>query len=237
MSRLLIIVLLLLSHTIAFPNSTLKSRLIRGTPGDYIVTSQGANYCLLILRSLDNSRMVLEEISVEQSAIDLKKINWKNWVESKAPKALSWTALCFDLEKDRLAQCYSYLENQWLFMDESDYFVKELLGLTLKPTRDNERKRIGPAPEAGEIDRRKHWNPQFVLNGVKQKKTDYEVLRAKWPTDKTRLAGCIIELYLDPARPNFPFPYWLEIQHPHYTFKISTIDSGTGINSPMPKLK
>lgn len=235
MGRLLILLLLITSF--AFSNTTLKSRLIRGTPGDYIVTSQGAYYSLLLLRSIDASRLVLEEISIEQSNVDLKKISWKNWVENHAPKASSWTAIVFDLKKNTLDKCYSYHENQWLYLDDSDYFVKELLSLTLQPTRDNERKRVGPAPESGEIDRRKLWAPQFTLEGVKQKKTDYEVVRAKWPTDKTRLAGCIVELYLDPQRPNFPFPYWMEVQHPHYTFKVSTIDSGTGIISPMQKLK
>ncbi|MBS0629361.1 MAG: hypothetical protein JSS30_03950 [Verrucomicrobia bacterium] len=235
MTRLVLVLILIFS--IGYSNTTLKSRLIRGTPGDYIVTAQGENYSLLLLRSIDSNRLILEEISIEQENVDLKKINWKNWVENKAPRAISWTALVFDLEKNSLAQCYSFLEKQWVFIDESDYFVKELFTLTLRPTRDTERKRIGPPPEGGEIDRRKMWCPQFIFNGVKQKKTDFEVLRAKWPNDKTRLAGCILELYLDPEQPNFPFPYWMEVQHPHYTFKVSTIDSGSGINSPMPLLK
>jgi hypothetical protein len=228
------IVLFLLIASIAYPATTLKSRLVRGTPGDYIVTSQGGNYSLLLLRSIEGSKMVIEEISIEQDYVDLKKISWKNWVEKKAPQASSWTALYFDLENNKLTKCYSYLENQWMVMEGADHFVKELLMLTLQPTRDNERKRVGPAPEAGEIDRRKLWTPQFILDGAKQKKTDFEVLRAKWPNDQTRLAGCVIELYLDPQRPNFPFPYWTELQHPHFTFKVSTIDSGTGMTSPMP---
>lgn len=236
MTRLLTIILALLTLSTVYSNTTLKSRLIRGTPGDFIVAAQGENYSLLLLRSIDSKQMILEEISIEQENVDLKKLSWKNWIENKAPRAVSWTALVFDLEKNSLSQCYSYLEKQWIFIDETDYFVKELFNLPLRPTRDNERKRIGPAPEGGEIDRRKLWCPQFILNGAKQKKTDFEVIRGKWPSDKTRLAGCIIELYLDPARPSFAFPYWLEVQHPHYTFKVSIIDSGTGLQSPMPTL-
>ena len=145
--------------------------------------------------------------------------------------------MAFDLEKNTLAQCYSYLEKQWLFIENSEHFVKELLNLDLLPSRDNERKRIGPPPPPGEIDRRKLWNPQFTFEGVKQKKSTYEVLRSKWPNDKTRLAGSIIEMYLDAERPHFAFPYWMEVQSPHYTLKLSTIDSGTGMLSPMPQLK
>ncbi len=115
--------------------------------------------------------------------------------------------------------------------------MNQLLTLPFRPSRDNERKRVGPPPMPGEIDRRKLWKPQRILEGKKTKMTEYEVLRTKWPSDKTRLAGCIIEVYLDVNQPNFPFPYWMEIQSPHYTFKLNTVDSGRGIQSPMRPLK
>ncbi len=237
MKKCLLIALFLLFCSIAHPKGTLKERLVKSTPGDYIVTEQGNAYSLLLVRSIDKKRLVLEEISIERSKVDLKKLSWKNWVEKKAPGAGSWTAMCIDLEKNTLSQCFSYLENQWLFIDKSDYFLGQLFTLQLKPTRDNERKRIGPAPMPGEIDRRKLWKPQHVLEGKKNKKAEYEVLRSTWPSDKTKLAGCIIELYLDASRPDFPFPYWMEVQSPHYTFKLRTIDSGSGMKSPMRSLK
>lgn len=88
----------------------------------------------------------------------------------------------------------------------------------------------------GEIDRRKLWRPQLIRMGKKEKKAQFEVIRSTWPSDKTQLAGCVLELYLDAKNPHFPFPYWMEIQSPHYTLKVRAIDSGTGIFSPMPLL-
>ena len=231
------LIVFLLTFSIANANVTIKERLIRGNPGDFIVTEQGGNYSILLLRHLDNSRLVLEEITVEKNQIDLKKINWQKWIENRAPGALSWTSLVINLDTNILAQCFSYLENQWIFIEKSDYLFTQLLSLAFRPSKDTERKRIGPAPTPGEIDRRKLWKPQLIRDGKKAKKADYEVLRAKWPSVQTRLSGCIIELYLNVDEPSFPFPYWMEVQHPHYTFKIRTIDSGSGITSPMQLLK
>lgn len=237
MKKSILYLLFLLFTSLAYSDVTIKERLLKASPGDYIITAQGSNYSVLLVRSSENSRLTLEEITVEQNKIDLKKTSWKEFIERKAPQAISWTALVIDLEKEILAQCYSYTDRQWLLIEESDYFFGKLLSLPFRPTRDNERKRIGPAPMPGEIDRRKQWKPQLTREGKKTKKAEYEVLRSKWPADKTRLAGCIIELYLDAANPHFPFPYWMEVQHPHYTFKIRTVDSGSGINSPMTLIK
>lgn len=216
---------------------SLKNRLKSGQNGDYIVTVQGSLYSLLFVRFNGNSRVILEEIMVEKNQINLKKIDWKKWVENKAPGASSWLSLTLDLEKNTLAQCFSYLDKQWIFIEKSDYLLGTLLTLNLRATRENERKRIGPAPMAGEIDRRKLWKPQLFRLGKKMKQPNFEVLRASWPADKSRLAGCVLELYLDADDPAFPFPHWLEVQSPHYTFKLRAIDSGTGIISPMPLLK
>jgi len=236
MKKLLFVFLLFVTSLFG-ANDTLKNRILKGNIGDYVVTAQGSNYSLLLIRAMGDSRLTLEEIMVSQSNIDLKKINWNKWVENKAPGATSWTAFTFDLEKNTLDLCFSHLENQWLFIEKSDYIFGQLFTLPLRPTRDIERKRIGPAPMPGEIDRRKFWKPQLIKNGKKNKKPHFEIMRAKWPSDKTRLAGCVIELYLDGENLDFPFPYWMEVQSPHYTFKIRAIDSGKGLVSPVRLLK
>lgn len=222
---------------LCFADVTIKDRLTKASVGDFIVTEQGRNYSLLLVRHIDSSRMTLEEITVDKSNINLEKISWKSWVENKAPGAISWTGFILDLEKNTLLKGFSFLENQWLFIENSDYFFTNLLSLPFRPSKDNERKKIGPPPASGEIDRRKFWKPQLVREGKKAKSCEYEVLRSKWPADKTQLAGCIIEVYLDVEQPSFPFPYWLEVQHPHFIFKVHTIDSGIGIQSPAKLLK
>lgn len=232
-----ILLLLFLIPSLFFGDLTIKDRLCKAQPGDFIVTEQGGTYSLLLVRWIESSRITLEEITVEKSHIDLKKISWKSWIENKAPKAASWTAFVIDLEKNTLIRSFSFLDNQWVFIENIDYFFGKLLSLPFRPSKENERKKIGPSPMPGEIDRRKFWKPQLIREGKKASTCEYEVLRSTWPGDKTQLAGCIIEVYLDAQQPSFPFPYWLEVQHPHFTFKIRAIDSGTNIQSPARLLK
>jgi hypothetical protein len=140
-------------------------------------------------------------------------------------------------KKNTLAQCYSHNERQWILLENSDYYLKELLVLSFRPTKENERKRVGPPPSPGEIDRRRLWNPQLFRDGKKVAKAECEVVRALWPSDKSKLSGCTIELYLDATQPNFAFPYWLEVQSPNFTFKVRVADSGRGAASPMPLVR
>lgn len=236
MKKALLTILFILFSQIAFGGPTLKSRLTKANEGDFVVTAQGNIYSLLLIRSIEKERLVLEEVTIDQDLVDLKKVNWHQWIEKKAPGALSWNSYGIDLENNVLSQCFSHFQKQWIFIEKSDYYFAKLLTMDLRPTKDIERKKIGPAPMPGEIDRRKFWKPQMIREGKKISKPLYEVVRTKWPDDKTKLAGCIFELYLDADNTQFPFPYWMEVQHPHYTFKIRAVDSGRGICSPIPKL-
>lgn len=237
MRKKLIILFFIFIHTLLSANPTLKSRLLKANKGDFVVTAQGSVYSLLMVRDISKQEITLEEIDIEQTNIDLKKIKWQDWVNNKAPGSTSWMTMTIDLENNNIRECFSYTQKQWLFIEKSDYLFANLLSLPLRATKDHERKKIGPAPSPGEIDRRKLWHPQVIRSGKKIKDPHFEVLRTKWPQDKTRLAGCIFELYLDAENPSFPFPYWMEVQHPHFTFKVRTIDSGSGLQSPMPPLK
>lgn len=198
------------------------------------MTSQGGNYSVLLVRSIEPPRLVLEEITVPQSAP--KPDHWKEWVSKRAPSHTAWVAYVFDLDKNTIQQCYSYSQRQWLFIEKTDNFLLQLLILPLRETKENELKRIGPAPQSGESDRRKIWYPQLIWEGKKNEKPHFEVVRAKWPEDSSRLSGCVIELYLDSQSP-FPFPYWLEVQSSHYNFKMQSVDSGTQMISPMTPLR
>ncbi len=216
--------------------SSLKERLLKGKPGDFVVTAQGSNYSVLTIRENTGGRLALEEITIPQANIESAKTSWKEWVAKCAPGHTAWMGYSFDMENNTLRQCYSYSQRQWIFIEKSDYLLAQILTLNLKPTRERDRKRIGPPPFAGEADRRKLWLPQMMTNGKKVDRPRFEIVRATWPSDKSRLAGCILELYFDGKRTDFPFPLWLEVQSPHYTFKMRAIDSGEGLQSPMPLL-
>lgn len=235
--KILLSFFLFFTLNLGLAQTTIKSRLLKSQVGDFVVMEQGSTYSIVLVRYLDSSLLVLEEISVDQTQIDLKKISWPEWIKNRAPGAESWTSLVIDLNKNTLTHCYSHLDNQWLFIEKSDYFLRCLFELIFRPTKEEERKKIGPAPILGEPDRRKLWKPQLTRDGKTYDPAEYEVLRATWPADKTRVSGCVIEMYLDANHPQFPFPYWMEVQSPHYTFKMRAIDSGGGINSPVRLLK
>jgi hypothetical protein len=209
---------------------TLEQRFSSAQVGDFIVTAQESNYSLLFIRSITSDILLLEEISVPTHQVDVKNIYWREWVSNKAPGHTSWTLYEIDRKSGKLIECFSYSKNGWLFSDESEQFLTRLLSLQLNLVPEKERKKIGPPPVSNEEDRRSLWNPPLIIEGKKITKPSFEVLKTQWPDDGSRLSRCDIELYF---AKDFPFPYWLEIQSPHYAFKMRAIDSGHNLFSPM----
>lgn len=201
--------------------TTLKERLQKAQVGSYVITAQGGHHSLLLIRSLTNTQLILEEITFPSA---LNPGDWKKWMAQKAPGHTSWFIYTYDLEASRLVRCYSPLLKQENYLDPNDYFFARLLTLPLSPVKEADRKRIGPSPVPGETDHRKLWLPPVIRFNQKLPSSTLQVLQTRWPQDESRLAGCTLELYLDS---DFPFPYWLEIQSPHYNFKLQVLDSGT----------
>jgi hypothetical protein len=221
-----------LSSTQETPFS-LQQKFTQAQAGDFIVTAQEGNYSLLCIRSINADNLLLEEISIPEKLIDLKKIEWKKWVQDKAPGHTSWTLFEIDRKSGALIECFSYSKNGWLYLDESEQFFSKLLTLSLNSISEKERKKIGPQPAHGEIDQRSIWNPPLIIEGKKIDKPSFAVFKTKWPDDGSRLALCTVELYFSKDHPTFPFPFWLEVQSPHYAFKMRAVDSGKGLVSPM----
>jgi hypothetical protein len=236
MKNMKILLSILLFFTTSLSALTLKDKFINAQIGDYIVTEQSKNYSLLFVRSITENTIIFEEITAPVKEVASSKTNWHDWILARAPSHTSWISYEIDLNKNHLKESFSYTQNGWLYLQDSDYLLAKLLTLSLERVPETERKRIGPAPSSDESDTRALWNPSLVIEGKKIAKTRSEVWRGKWPDDETLLAGCSIHLYFDANRPNFPFPYWIEIQSSHYALKVRTIDSGTGLASPMPLL-
>jgi hypothetical protein len=211
----------ILSHCLSF-----KEKLTHGQPGDFIVIQQGKSNHLLLLRALSESTLILEQISVPENVCPE---NWKAWVADRAPGHTSWVAIQIDLRTNRLVDSYSYVGRITLTADDQDNFLTRLLLLSLDPIPDRDRKRIGPPPPEGEEDRRKIWKPKIVMEGqaVEQQIRPWA---GRWPKDDTRMSGCKIVFYFS----NFSFPYWIEIQASYGSVFLRAIDSGTGLESPMP---
>jgi hypothetical protein len=224
------IILTLLTFWIAHSEASLKERLSQATPGDYIVTAQEGHYSVLLIRTNSQKLLSLEEISVPAGHIQLKQWNWKKWVEEKAPGHTSWVLYEIDPASAKLISCFSYSKNGWIYLDESEQFLTQLMRLPLEKIPEADRKKIGPQPPPGGEDRRAVWNPPLVIEGKKASKPTFEAMRTKWPEDGSKLSLCTIELYFSKENPTFP--YWMQIQSPHYAFKVRTIDSGHQLISP-----
>lgn len=213
---------------------SLKERFQEAQPGDYSVTAQENTYSLLLVRSVSD-RLLLEEISVPEKQIDLKKVNWREWLMRRAPGHTSWTLYTLDLKDGKLLDCFSYSKKEWVYLENQDQFLARLLQLDLQMTPEKERKRIGPK-SSGETDRRKIWSPALICEGKKSECAAFTVMHTYWPEDDSPLSGCRIELYFDQARPAFPFPYWIEVKSPHYAYKVRAVDSGHHLTSPLKSL-
>lgn len=190
---------------------TLKERILAAECGDYVVTEQAKNYSVLIIRQKTEDRLVLEEISTNQA-----QKSWKRWVEERAPQATSWIMYEIDLKADKLLDSYSFTQGGWLYMEEGSHFLTKLLTLPLQKVERSQRKRIGPAPLAGEDDRRSVWMPQA------------EAFETIWPEDNSRISSSKIDVYFTSS----PFPSWIEVHEGHYDFKIRALESGKGLESP-----
>jgi hypothetical protein len=213
---------------------SLKAKLLQAHPGDYIVTEQNKNYSLLAIRSVLHSTIVLEEISIPANQMDASKTPWKKWVESEAPGHTSWTWYEIDLENGTLNECFSFSKQGWLVFNESEQFFTKLISLPLSKTPPDQQRRIGPPPLSGETDHRHVWYPSLIVEGKKVDKPSFEVWQGHWPKDDTMLSQCKIEMYFVRGRNAFPFPYWIDVSNPHYTYKIRVVDSGSGLISPIP---
>jgi hypothetical protein len=212
----------------------LKTKFTQAKIGDYIVTAQEKNNSLLFIRDLTADTLVLEEVTIPEEQLDLKTIDWHKWLADKAPGHTSWTLYEIDLKTGKLIESFSYSKKGWLYLDQAQQFFTQLLTLSLNKLSDQERRKIGPSPKSSEMDQRALWNPPLIISSKKISKPQFETWKSQWPEDGTPLGGCAIELYFSTQLPSFPFPYWIEIQSPHYAFKLRVVDSGSDLHSPFP---
>lgn len=204
---------------------SLRDRFNHAQIGDYVVTEQDKNYCLLFVRQLDQEILVIDEITFSEK--DLPS-DFKQWQNAEFGKAypLSWISFIFDRKTGVLEDAYNFTERSWLEFSEEEVFLKGLLNLDLFPVKETERKKIGPTPKENEADLRKNWAPPLILEGVKFNKPTFDVFKGRWAQDSSILSKCHIEMYFSKHDPSLPFPTWIEINNGHYGFKLKGVDAG-----------
>lgn len=215
----------------------LKNKLNEAKAGDYIVTAQGRLYTLLHVYSKEGNKLILEEINVPQSNIDLNNFSWRKWVESGAPGNSSWVMYQVNLSDGTMSQPYSFSANRFYLIPESDNFLTQLLNLKMTLVPANERKKAGAPPDNGAPDWRPLWQPPLIFEGRTIQNAFFNAFKARWPRDNSELSGKVIVAYLPDSQQQVPsyFPYWLEVSGLVGKAKIRIIDSGTGLVSPKDK--
>lgn len=215
----------------------LKDNLIRAQKGDFIVTSSNKNYTLLHIYDKTDTNLIMEEITVPESKINLQKTTWAEWVQNGAPFHTSWVMYEIDLSSGQMLEFFSFTKNGWMDLAKADNFLSSLLNLRLYKVSESNRKRIGPK-SGGDLDFRKIWHPPMIVNGHQIHGVPFDAWHTTWPNDGSDLSGKSIDVYL-PQHPQMYlsyFPYWLQITGTVGKAKIRIIDSGKQLVSPKASL-
>ncbi len=215
----------------------LQENIAKARVGDFIVTHQGKMFSVLHIRGKTETGLILEEISAPRDRIPKNKYNWREWVEDNAPGHSSWVMYRLNTKSGVIESSFSYTQNSWFKIRESDNFLTALLNIPFYKISLKDRKRVGPKgfhPAGNEM--RDVWQPKMVVNGQTIENITFDAWKARWPNDGTELAGKMIEVYIPEENTNYPsyFPYWLQISGIIGKAKIRIVESGGELKSPKP---
>jgi hypothetical protein len=211
--------------------SAIQERLSKAAPGDYIVAESGPTITLFAIRSKAKNTVVIEEVSIPSKLLKEHPSSWAEWIRNRAPGHTSWSIVEIDLANAELLECYSFSKSAWLHLAPHESLLTTLLTLPLSPVPEVDRRKIGPPPADGEMDRRKIWHPPLHLNGRLQEGAAADAYQATWPQDGSELAGHTVLLYFDGAG-RLPLPTWIQVDTPHASFSLRTLDAGSHLPSP-----
>lgn len=226
------ILIFVLFYFIPLGAFSIKDRLIHAGEGDYFVLKSGKMTSIIRVVSLEERILTLEEISAP--ANHLQKISWQDWIDRKAPGHTSWVLYEIDLNTDELIEAFSLSKGCFLQLNDT-HFLLTLLKSPLQSVPKEDRKKIGPPPQQGEIDIRADWQPPKIVNGKKASSPKFSVYQMKWPADHTELSGKVIQLYFEKSR-EFFFPFWVEVLSDHLTLPLKVIDCGHDLCSLAPSI-
>lgn len=190
---------------------------------------------VLSIQAISPSSLVLEEISVPIKNLKTRPDSWNHWIRSKAPGHTSWSMIEIDRSSGNILECYSFTRDAWIQLTPHESLIATLLTLPLKRVPLDQRKKIGPAPQPGELDTRKIWNPSAVVEGRKKDNIQFDVFETVWPQDGSALSGNTVQLYFDQDA-DCPLPFWIQIETTHAQLTFRAVDTGKHLKSPFRRL-
>lgn len=207
----------------------LKQEVAKATSGDYIVYAYKQSLVLFRVRENVPPLLVIEEISAAQSAVSGR---WQEWLTHNAPNHTSWTISRINVAKGVVESIFSVDEKAYLNANPAFQFLPTLFQLTLEPLAAHDRKYVGAEPRPGEQDLRRLWLPKIMFEGA-QIFPAVSAYRVRWPKDESELADKPIDLYFANNTALTYLPYWIEVSAGVGKAKISALDSGKGLSSPI----
>ncbi|MFN0065913.1 MAG: hypothetical protein ACKVOH_06725 [Chlamydiales bacterium] len=220
----------------AFGQITLKECLRNSPEGSYFVTQSENTQTFLFIRSCDQDKIIIEEVSIPAANKD--DLNWKVWFEAKAPGHTLWTISQINLSSGSLEETFSFTHMGWIDRKEAHTFLSTLLNLSFYEVPEGERKKVGFPPKHGQQDKRKLWTPPHIVEGNQIEGTPFIAYYTRWPNDNSEMARHRIEIYLPKESTDYPscFPSWIEVDAKVTQVRLRVIDSGLGAKSPQPSL-
>ncbi|NNM43241.1 MAG: hypothetical protein HKM07_02735 [Chlamydiae bacterium] len=225
------IILFLCAAPLVWGEPSLKERFTSGQKGDFIVTKQSDLYSILLIKSISEHFLTLEEICVPVETYKTQNLSWRDWVKKHAPGHTSWNIYQIDLHENQLSESFSVMHRRWNFLEQSQNFFAKLLALPFYKVLPEKQRKIGAA-SSDEIDKRALWTPPLTIDGKSTKHPSFEVFETTWPKDMSELSQSAVQMYFNKNEPTFPFPYWIEISTTHYAMRIQIVDSGRGFFTP-----
>lgn len=207
----------------------LKQEVAKAQTGDFIVYAYKQSLVLVRIRENTPSHLVVEEISAPLSAVSSE---WQLWVSKEAPGHTSWTISRINVTKGLVDSIFSVDEKKFMNSSPAFQFLPTLITLTLKPIEPADRKYIGAQPMPGEQDFRRLWLPKIIFEH-KEIFPPILAYRVQWPKDESELSGKPIDIYLAQEQALTYLPYWIEVSGGLQKAKISALDSGRNLSSPI----
>lgn len=204
----------------------LQQEIHKAEIGDFVVYGYKQQTTLLRIAGHNEQELIVEEVSAQDQKVD----NWQAWLSKGAPGHSSWTISHISIKDGTINSIYSVDENSYISRPVTIQFLPTLLTSPLKPITTP--KYIGAEPMAGEMDFRRPWVPKIVFEG-KPVEAEVEAFCLSWPTDDSELSGKSLDLYIPKNEAITYLPYWIEMNAGLNKIKITVIDSGKKLISPI----